>query len=87
MTLYVYNNSVTYFDGFRVEHIPKEIKKFIGNKSTATNVYKIQVYDSIMSFIAFLFKDKTLTDYTNSFSPNNVNNDDKIILNYFLNWN
>ena len=24
-------NDVTYFDSFRVEHIPKEIKKFISN--------------------------------------------------------
>ena len=27
----VSNNDVTYFDSFRVEHIPKEIKKFISN--------------------------------------------------------
>ena len=26
------NNNITYFDSFRVEHIPKEIKKFIGKK-------------------------------------------------------
>ena len=30
--LYVNDNNVTYFDSFGVEHIPKEIKKFIGNK-------------------------------------------------------
>ena len=28
----VNNNNVMCFDGFGVEHIPKEIKKFIGNK-------------------------------------------------------
>ena len=31
--LYVNDNNVTHFDSFGVEHIPKEIKKFIGNKN------------------------------------------------------
>ena len=29
---YVNRNNVTYFDSFGGEHIPKEIKRFIGNK-------------------------------------------------------
>ena len=29
VALYGHNNNVTYFDSFRVDHIPKEIKKFI----------------------------------------------------------
>ena len=33
IALYALNNNVTYFDSFGVEHIPKEIKKFIGNKN------------------------------------------------------
>ena len=33
VALYVSNNDVTYFDSFGVEHIPKEIKTFISNKS------------------------------------------------------
>ena len=31
--LYVNGDNVTYFGSFGVEHISKEIKKFIGNKS------------------------------------------------------
>ena len=31
--LYVNSDNVTYFDSFRVEHIPKEIKKFIRKKN------------------------------------------------------
>ena len=27
------NNDVTYFDSFGVEHIPKEVKAFINNKT------------------------------------------------------
>ena len=33
VALYVNNNSVTYFDSFGIEHIPKEIKTFINNKN------------------------------------------------------
>ena len=32
VALYVQNNDVTYFDSFGVEHIPKEIKTFIGRQ-------------------------------------------------------
>ena len=33
IVLYVNDNNVTYFDSFEVEHIPKEIKKFIEKKN------------------------------------------------------
>ena len=39
------NNNATYFDSFSVEHIPEEIKKFIGNKSIIANIFRIQAYD------------------------------------------
>ena len=71
--MYVKNNDITYFDSFRVEHIPKEIKKFIGNKNIIANIFRIQAYDSILcgyfciGFINFMFKGKILTDYTNIF--------------------
>ena len=42
------NNDVTYFDSFGVEHIPKEIKAFIGNKNVKTNIFRTKSYDSIM---------------------------------------
>ena len=73
---YVQNNDVTYFDSFGVEHIPKEIKTFIGNKNIKTNIFRIQAYDSIMcgycciGFIDFMLSGKTLTDLTNLLSPN-----------------
>ena len=34
IALYVKNNEVIYFDSFGVGHVPKEIKRFIGNKNT-----------------------------------------------------
>ena len=49
VALYVYNDDVTYFDSFGVEHIPKEIKIFIdGSLSITINIFRIQAYDSIM---------------------------------------
>ena len=49
IALYINNNSVTYFDSLEVEHIPKEIKKFIdGSLSITTNIFRIQAYNSIM---------------------------------------
>ena len=48
IALYVNNNYVTYCDSFGVEHISRQIKKFIGNKNAKTNIYRIQAYDSIM---------------------------------------
>ena len=45
--LYKNAESVIYFDSFGVEQIPKEIRKFIGNKNITTNIYKIQAYDSV----------------------------------------
>ena len=60
-----------------MEHIPKEIKAFIGNKNIKTNIFKIKAYDSIMcryfciGFIDFMLAGKTLTDFTNIISPNN----------------
>ena len=77
VALYVQNNDVTYFDSFGVEHIPKEIKTFIGNKNIKTSIFRIQAYDLIMcgyfciGFIDFILAGKTLTEFTNLFSPNN----------------
>ena len=89
VALYVNNKIAIYFDSFGVEHIPREIMKFIVSKKLITNIYRIQAYDSIMcgyfciGFINFMFNGKSLTDYTNLFSPNDFNKNDDIILKYF----
>ena len=79
VALYVNNKTATYFDSFGVEHISKEIMKFIGsNKKITNNIYRIQAYDSIMcgyfcvGFINFMFNGNSLTDYTSLFSPNDL---------------
>ena len=40
IALYVNDNNVTYFNSFTIEHIPKEIRKFIGNKDITIIEYK-----------------------------------------------
>ena len=82
-------NNIIYFDSFGVEHIPEEIKKYIGNKNIITNIYRVQAYDSIIwgyfciGFIDFMLKGKSLLENTNLFSPNNYEKNDKTILKYF----
>ena len=66
--MYVQNNDITYFDSSGVEHIPEEIKTFIGNKNIKTNSFRMQTYDSIMcryfyvGCIDFMLVGKTLTN-------------------------
>ena len=85
--MYVQNNDVTYFDSFGVEHNSKEIRTFISNKNIKTNIFRIQVYYSIMcgyfyiGFIDFMLAGKTLNDFKNPFSTNNFKRNDDIILN------
>ena len=90
IALYVKNNDISYFDSFGVEHIIRlsDLSKI---KTLKTNIFRIQAYDSIMcwyfctAFIDFMFKGKTLTEYTNLFSPNNFVKSDDTVLNYFMN--
>ena len=88
IAFYVNANNIVYFDSSGVEHIPKEIKKFMGNKNIITNIYRIQPYHSMrgyvcIGFIDFMLKGKSLLHYTNLFSPNDYKKNDKIILKYF----
>ena len=96
IALYALNNNVTYFDSFGVEHIPKEIIKFIDRSlikgfTITTSIYRIQACHSVIcgyfciGFIDLMLKGKSLADFTNLFSPNNLNKNDDIILNYFKN--
>ena len=67
-----------------LESIPKEIRKLIGNKNIATNVYRLQAYDLIkcgyvcIGFINFMLKSKSLLDDTHLFSPTEYRKNDKM---------
>ena len=56
IALYGNVENVTYFG---VEHIAKEIRKFIANKNITTNIYRVQTYNSFMCGYFFI----GLTDF------------------------
>ena len=68
VVLYINDKTATYLNSFGVEHIPKKVKKFFGNKNIIANIFGIQGYDSIMcryfciGFIDFIFNGNSLTD-------------------------
>ena len=68
--LYFVKNEIVYFDIFGVEHTPEEIN------SVMCSYFCI-------GFIDFMLAGKTLIDYTNLFSPYDLNKKDSIILSYF----
>ena len=91
VSLFVKPKYTVYFDSFGIEHIPKEINKFIANKKIKASIFRIQAYDSVMcgyfciEFINYMLKGKKLLDYTNLFSPNDFKNNDQVIKRIFKN--
>ena len=91
VSIFVKANKVIYFDNFGIEHIPKEIHKFINNNNIESDIFRIQAYDSIMcgyfciEFINYMLKSKTLLDYNNLFSPNDFKENDQVIQRIFKN--
>ena len=56
--LFCKRNEIVYFDSFGVEHVPEEIKKFIGNKKIKANLFRVQANNSIMcGYFCFGFID------------------------------
>ena len=64
IALFCNRNEVIYFDSFGVEHVPEEIKEFIGNKNIKANIFRVQANDSVMrgyfckGFIDFMLAGK-----------------------------
>ena len=89
IALFCKKNEIAYFDSFGVEHIPKEIKQFVGNRNIKANIFQIQANNSVMcgyfciGFIDFMLADKKLTDFTNLFSPYDFDKNGQIILSSF----
>ena len=42
IALFCKKDETVYFDSFRVEHFPEEIKKFTGNKNIKANIFRLQ---------------------------------------------
>ena len=89
IALFCKRNQIVYFDSFGVEHVPEELKKFIGNNNIIANIFQVQANNSVMcgyfciGFIDFMLSDKKLTDFTSMFSPYNFEKNDSLILSYF----
>ena len=89
IALFCKKNEIVQFDSFGVEHIPEEIKEFIGNRMIKVNIFRVQANNSVMcgyfcfGFIDFMLADKKLTDFTNLFSSYDFDKNDQIILSYF----
>ena len=45
---FVKKKKIVYFDSFIVEHIPDEIKEFIGNKNIKANIFRVQANNLVM---------------------------------------
>ena len=92
IALYSNDNTITYFECFEVDHVPKEIRKFIKGSTITRNIFRIQAYDSVMcgyfciGFIDFMLKGKSLIDFTNLFYRNNFKENDKIIFKHLKKW-
>ena len=76
---------------FGVEHVPEEIKEFIGNKNIIANIFRVQANNSMtcgyfcIGFIDFMLADKKLLT---GFTLYDFEKNDNIILSYFKDeWN
>ena len=89
IALFCNRNEIVYFDRFGVEHIPEEIKEFLGNKDIKANIFRVEANDSVMcgyvglGFIDFILSGKKLTNYSSLFSPHAFKKNDYKILSYF----
>ena len=89
IALFCNRSGIVYFNSFGVEHVPEEIKEFIGNKNTIANIFRVQANNSVMcgyiciGFIGFMLAGKKLSDFTSLFSPYDFKKNDNIILRYF----
>ena len=48
IALFCNRNEIVYFDSFGVEHVPKEIKEFIGHKNIKVDIFRVQANNSVM---------------------------------------
>ena len=53
IALHLNAENLTCPNSFRVKHIAKEIRHFIGNKNITINIYKIHAYDSVMFIMVY----------------------------------
>ena len=73
IALFCNRSEIVYFDKFGVEHVPEEIKEFVGNENIIANIFRVQPNNSVMcgyfciGFIDFMLAGKKLTDFMSMF--------------------
>ena len=67
-----------YFNSVGVEHVPEEIKEFVGNKNIIANIFRVQASDLVM----YWYFSVGFIDFTNLFSPYDFDKNDHTILTY-----
>ena len=92
--LFFSKSEIVYLDSIGVEHVPEEIKEFVGNKNIIANIFRVQANNSVMcgyyciGFIDFMLAGKKVTDFTDFSSSYDFKKNDDIILTYFKDgWN
>ena len=86
--LFFSKSEIVYLDSFGVEHVPEEIKEFVGNKNIIANIFRVQANNSVMcsyfcnGLIDLILAGKKLTDFTNLYSPYDFKKIDNITLRY-----
>ena len=64
VALFCNRSEIAYFNSFGVEHVPEEIKEFVGNKNIKANIFRVQANNSVMcgyfciGFIDFMLAGK-----------------------------
>ena len=89
IALFCNRSQIIHFNSLGVEHVPEEIKEFIGNKKIIANIFRVQANNSIMceyfciGFIDFMFAGKKLVYFPSLFCPYDFEKNDGIVLSYF----
>ena len=85
IALFCGKTEIVYFNSFGVEHVPEEIKEFIGNKNVKTNIFRVQANNLIMcgyfyiGFIEFMLAGETVISFTRFSSLHDFEKSDSII--------
>ena len=59
-------SEIIYFDRLGVEHVPKEIKEFVGNKNIKANIFRVQANNLVIcGYFCIGFIDFVLTGKKN----------------------
>ena len=45
IALFCNRNEIVYFHSFGVEHVPEEIKEFVGNKNIKASIFRVEAND------------------------------------------